>query len=134
MTVTGKLESITDVYEDWKFPTRGSNVRVGNEACRVSHWSLVSHWNSGSEGRRFPVVTEKQSSILFLTCHQENGALFSLFSHGISRTNGETIKKTNKKKQTNKKQQQQKKKKKKKTHKKKKKKKKKKIIIIKKKK
>ena len=44
-----------------KIPTQGSTVPVGNEACRVSHW------NGGPEGWDFPIDTEHQWSIFFLT-------------------------------------------------------------------
>ena len=51
---------------DRKNPARGSNVPVGDEACRVSHWS------GGPEGWHFPVFTENQWSIIVLICHQES--------------------------------------------------------------
>ena len=59
---------------DRKIPTWGSNVPVRNKASQVSHWNGPKSWH-------FPVITEHQWLILFLTCHQENSAFFSRFSH-----------------------------------------------------
>ena len=57
-----------------KNPTWRSKVPVGKEAY------LIYHLSGGSEGWDFPVITENQWSILFLTCHEENSALFC-YSH-----------------------------------------------------
>ena len=69
------IESIADVQWGQEILAKGSNILVWNKACRVSNYS------GGPEGWHFPVTTENQWSILFLTCHQENSALFSLNAH-----------------------------------------------------
>ena len=59
----GQIESIIDVQWRQGNPNLWSTVQGGNEAYRVFHW------NGGPEVHDFPVDTEHQWSLLFLTYH-----------------------------------------------------------------